>query len=110
MSSAKIERSKRILNIFNQKHFTLDTVTGVLQGKDGLKSKINLFDFLIAVQNPNNKLASEDLEIISKLQLPPHLVANTFAKKVTKATSATSHGETSYQFSAGASPTWHSIF
>ena len=110
MSSGKIERSKRILNIFNQKHFTLDTVTGVIQGKDGLKSTINLLEFLIAIQSPNKKLASEDLEIISKLKLPPHLVANTFAKRVTKATAATSHRETSNQFSAGASPTWLSIF
>ena len=83
MSSGKIERTKRILNILSQKHFTLDRESGIIQGKDK-KSSSNLLDFPIDIQSPNKKLTKDDIELISLLQLLPHLVTNTFAKSCNK--------------------------
>ena len=82
MSSGKIERTKRILNILSQKNFTLDRESGIIQGKDNKKSSSNLLDFLIDIQISNKKLIKDDFELISQLQLLPHLVANTFAKRI----------------------------
>ena len=83
MSSGKIERTKRILNILSQKDFTLDRESGIIQGRDK-KSSSNLLDFLIDIQSPNKKLTKDDIQLISQLQLLPHLVANTFAKSCIK--------------------------
>ena len=110
MSSGKIERTKRILNILSQKDFTLDRESGIIQGKYNKKSSSNLLDFLIERQNPNEKLTKDDLELISQLQLLPHLVANTFAKRVA---SNTPHGQGQQQQdqpNTTSTPTWLSIF
>ena len=109
MSSGKIERTKRILNIRSQKDFTLDRESGIIQGKYNKKSS-NLLDFLIDIQSPNKKLTKDDLELISQLQLLPHLVANTFAKRVA---SNTPHGQGQQQQdqpNTTSTPTWLSIF
>ena len=109
MSSGKIERTKRILNILSQKNFTLDRESGIIQGKDNKKSSSNLLDFFIDIQSPNKKLTKDDLELISQLQLLPHLVANTFAKKIA---SNTPHGQGQHQVppTTTSTPTWLSIF
>ena len=109
MSSGKIERTKRILNILSQKKFTLDRESGIIQGKDNKKSSSNLLDFLIDIQSPNKKLTKDDLELISQLQLLPHLVANTFAKRIA---SNTPRGQGQHQGppTTTSTPTWLSIF